>query len=129
MHAFMIFMGLLLVVAALRIAVQRVPLAKCYIVLGLISYVVMNYIGMDVIIANKNMDRYAASGKLDANYLVRLSPEVIPSLIRFSEQEDGMLDDFLKNEWRELNKRERAWQSFNFPQYLAQRELAEYFAQ
>lgn len=128
-HAFMIFMGLLLVVAALRIAVQRVPLAKCYIVLGLISYVVMNYIGMDVIIANKNMDRYAASGKLDANYLVRLSPEVIPSLIKFSEQEDGMLDDFLKNEWRELNKREQAWQSFNFPQYLAQRELAEYFAQ
>jgi hypothetical protein len=128
-HAFMIFMGLLLILAAVRIAVARLPLVKCYIVLGLASYVVMNYIGMDVIIANKNMERYEVSGKLDADYLVGLSPEVIPSLIKFSRKEDGMLDQFLKNEWWNGAQRERNWQSFNFPEYRAQRELEKYFAQ
>lgn len=128
-HAFMIFMGLLLILAAVRIVVPRLPLAKCYIVLGLTSYVVMNYIGMDVIIANMNMERYEVSGKLDADYLVGLSPEVIPSLIKFSRKEDGMLDQFLKNKWWDGAQRERKWQSFNFPEYQAQRELEKYFAQ
>lgn len=128
-HAFMIFMGLLLILAAVRIAVPRLPLAKCYIVLGLASYVVMNYIGMDVIIANKNMERYEVSGKLDADYLVGLSPEVIPSLIKFSRKEEGMLDQFLRNEWWDGAQIERKWQSFNFPEYRAQRELEKYFAQ
>ncbi|WP_340008507.1 DUF4153 domain-containing protein [Paenibacillus sp. FSL K6-0276] len=99
------------------------------IVQGLASYFVMNYIGMDVIIANKNIERYEASGKLDANYLVGLSPEVIPALIKFSRKEDGMLDQFLKNECWDGAQRERKWQSFNFPEYRAQRELEKYFAQ
>jgi hypothetical protein len=130
-HAFMIFMGALLIVAALRIAVQRLPLAKCYIVLGLASYVVMNYIGMDVIIAQKNIDRYEISGKLDVDYLIRLSPEVIPSLIKFSRNEEGKLDKYLRNEWSDGAERERKrkWQSFNFPEYQAQQELEKYFTE
>lgn len=127
-HAFMIFMGLLLVIAAVRIAIQRLPLAKCYIVLGLASYVVMNYIGMDVMIANKNIERYEVSGKLDANYLIGLAPEVIPLLIKFNRKEDGMIEQFLKNEWWDGAQKERKWQSFNLPEYRAQIELEKYFA-
>lgn len=128
-HAFMIFMGILLMITALRVAIQRVPLAKCYIVVSLISYVVMNYIGMDVIIANKNIERYEASGKLDTSYLTGLSPEVIPSLIKFSRKEDGMLDQLLKQEYLDSAHIERKWQSFNIPEYRAQHELERYFEQ
>lgn len=51
------------------------------------------------------------------------------SLIKFSRKEDGMLDQFLKNKWWDGAQRERKWQSFNFPEYQAQRELEKYFAQ
>lgn len=125
-HAFMIFLGLLLIIAALRIAIQRLPLAKCYIALGLAAYVVMNYIGMDVIIANKNIDRYEASGNLDADYLFQLSPEAIPTLIKFSRSENDMLDKYLREEWKESIQEKREWQSFNMTEYIAKRELVKY---
>lgn len=88
-HAFMIFLGLLLVIAAVRISRVNFPLAKCYIVLGLLAYVLMNYIGMDGIIAGRNMERYEASGKLDAAYLSGLSWGAVPKLIEFSKKRMG----------------------------------------
>ncbi|WP_379134804.1 DUF4153 domain-containing protein [Paenibacillus sp. sgz500958] len=126
-HAFMIFLGLLLIIAALRIAIERVPLAKCYIVLGLVSYVLMNYIGMDRIIVNQNLDRYADSGKLDTAYIVSLAPEIIPTLIDFSRDEKGMLDEELRNQWWDNAQETWKWQSFNVSRHRAQKALEDYF--
>ncbi len=126
-HSFMIFLALLLCLAAIRISKKEFPLAKCYIVLGLLSYVVMNYIGMDVIIANNNIDRYEVSSNIDAAYLSRLSPEAIPTLISFSRKEGGLLDSNLRDELVDFRKKERSWQSFNVSEYRAERALERYF--
>ncbi|NUU64115.1 DUF4153 domain-containing protein [Paenibacillus agri] len=125
-HAFMIFLGLLLGLAALRIGSKKISLAKCYIVLGLVSYVVMNYICLDVIVANKNIERYVTSGKLDADYLFTLSPQAIPTLIDFSRSQNGILDNGLRREW-EVSQSSEKWQSFNVSRYRAEHELKEYF--
>lgn len=126
-HAFMIFLGLLLIIAALRITLAWIPLAKCYIVLGLLSYVLMNYIGMDTIIAHKNMERYQASGNLDVPYITSLAPESIPVLIQFSREEGGILDEALRNHWWDQAQIKRHWPSFNVSRYRAQRALDHYF--
>ncbi|KGE16567.1 DUF4153 domain-containing protein [Paenibacillus wynnii] len=128
-HAFMLFLGILLIIAGLRIHYQRLPLVKCYILLGVTSYLLMNYIGMDVMIANNNMERYQVSGKLDTDYLLTLSPEATPILIEFSREENGMLDTYLKEEWKSTATSYPKWQSFNLSQYRSQRELDKYFAQ
>lgn len=126
-HAFMIFLGCLLGLAALRIGSRRLPLAKCYIVLGLVAYVVMNYIGMDVLIANKNIERYMTSGNLDADYLSSLSDEAIPVLIEFSHSHNGILDKDLREAWDRSRKEEKHWQSFNVSRYRAAHDLKVYF--
>ncbi|MBT2291105.1 DUF4173 domain-containing protein [Paenibacillus albidus] len=126
-HAFMIFLGLLLVLAAVRIRLAKFPLAKCYIVLGLLSYVLMNYIGMDHIIANKNIERYKASGNLDMNYLTTLSPGTVPDLLEFSRQEGGILDEEMRSKWQDMERTVHKWPSFNLAQFRADRALADYF--
>ena len=128
-HAFMIFLGVLLMIAGLRIHLQQLPLAKYYIVLGLFSYVLMNYVGMDVIIANRNIDRYETSGKLDAQYLSTLSSDATPILIKFSRKEKGMLDQDLRDQWWDDAQVKRSWPSYNISQQRAHRELEKYFAQ
>lgn len=50
-HAFMIFLALLLLIAGLRIRYTSIPLIRWYIVLALTAYVAVNYVGMDKRIA------------------------------------------------------------------------------
>ncbi|NQX43735.1 DUF4173 domain-containing protein [Paenibacillus tritici] len=128
-HAFMIFLGLLLVLAVLRISRESFPLLKCYIVLGLLSYVLMNYIGMDHIIAKQNIQRYAASGSVDAAYLTELSSDVVPELIEFSKQEKGILDEELRSRLSERARPVQNWPSFNLANYREWRALEDYFAE
>ncbi len=126
-HAFLIFLGILLIVAGLRIHFERIPLAKFYIVLSLLSYVIMNYTSMDTIIAEKNMERYKQSGNMDESYLNSLSTDATPLLIRFSLEENGIMDNYLREQWQNLSMRDRDWPSFNLSEYRAERALEKYF--
>ncbi|WP_410511713.1 DUF4173 domain-containing protein [Paenibacillus sp. BR2-3] len=128
-HAFMIFLAVLLMIAGLRIHFQKLPLGRYYIVLGLASYVIMNYVNMDVMIAGKNIERYEASGNVDAGYLGSLSSDATPLLIKFSRKENGILDEFLRNQWWDTAQVERSWPSFNVSEFRAQKALTDYFQQ
>ncbi|NGM83429.1 DUF4173 domain-containing protein [Paenibacillus sp. 7124] len=125
-HGFMIFLGLLLTVTALRIGLPRFPLAKCYILLTAAAYLVMNFIGMDAMIAGKNIARYEATGKIDAAYLLTLSDDAVPRLIEFSRQNNGMLDSGLRNKRSDLAVAAGKWPSFNLSRHRALTELGRY---
>ncbi|MNE84621.1 hypothetical protein D3C80_1815450 [compost metagenome] len=123
----MIFLGLLLILAAVRISKREFPLIKWYVVLSLLSYVFMNYIGMDRIIASQNIARYESSGDIDAPYLSGLSWETVPLLIDFSKQNNDLLKQELSDKWS--NRRgegQQEWPSFNVAQYRGQQALQEY---
>ncbi|OBA02201.1 hypothetical protein A9P44_21805 [Paenibacillus polymyxa] len=125
-HAFMIFLGLLLLIAAVRIHVRQLPLAKYYIVLALIAYIVVNYVGMDVRIAENNLERYRTTSVIDKEYLSELSADAIPLLIDFSRKEHGTLDEFLQARFTSMTREESDWPEFNWATYRAQRELHDY---
>ncbi|MBW4083083.1 DUF4153 domain-containing protein [Paenibacillus sp. S150] len=128
-HVFMIFLGLLLVLAAVRISRVQFPLAQCCLALGLLSYVLVNYLGMDRIIAQQNIERYKSSGILDTSYLTRLSSDAVPLLIEFSEQENGMLDAALREKRERQPLAASRWPSFNVANFRAGRALEHYFAE
>lgn len=85
-HAFMIFLALLLLIAALRIRYTSIPLIRWYIVLSLTAYVAINYVGMDHRIAALNIERYHQTGHIDASYLANLSSDAVPLLREFAEE-------------------------------------------
>ncbi len=123
-HAFMLFLGVLLVLAGLRIRFSRLPLYKCFLVLGLSAYVVLNYAGMESWIAERNIERYAQSGELDQEYLLGLSAEAVPVLLTFAEQHPELeLAPRLRENHQDVLEQDRSWQSFNWAMYRAAREL------
>lgn len=124
-HAFMIFLALLLLIAALRIRYTSIPLIRWYIVLSLTAYVAINYVGMDHRIASLNIERYHQTGHIDASYLANLSSDAVPLLREFAEEEypelkDAMLERYAYVQTEKVN---HSWTSFNLARYRASREL------
>jgi hypothetical protein len=128
-HAFMIFLGLLLLIAAVRIRVRQLPLAKYYIVTSLVAYVVVNYVGIDVRIAQNNIERYRTTTAIDKEYLSGLSADAIPLLIDFSRKEQGTMDEVLQRRLTNMTMEKSGWSAFNWAQYRAQRELHDYISE
>jgi hypothetical protein len=126
-HAFMVFLALLLVLAAIRVRLPRFPLIRSYIVLGLGAYVLLNYIGMESIITRLNLERYEQSGKLDTDYLLGLSSDALPRLSKV----DGIVYPDMEERLRrklELLREKKDWQSFNLGDYRAEQALNKRFA-
>lgn len=124
-HAFMIFLAILLIIAALRIRTPMIPLTKIYIVIGLAAYVFINYVGMDRIIAEKNIERFKANGEIDFVYLSQLSADAIPTLAKFAEQDFPDMKRYLENTRTTIAEADRAWPSFNASVYRAEMALNE----
>lgn len=113
-HAFMLYLAVLLVCAGLRIRFTSVPLAKCMIVVSLAAYLAVNYVSMDRIILQQNIERYRVSGNIDAEYLAGLSLDVVPSLLKFSrEHGNENLGRDLHERWDLLSRQDTSWQSYN----------------
>jgi hypothetical protein len=117
-HAFLIFLFVLFLLALYRIWREHTSLFKQYLIVAMIAYVGINYINIDKMIAIQNIERYAQTGKIDIAYLSSLSYDVVPELIKLNEQEtkpeglDGRLERIKEN----LNK-DQPWQSFNLSKY------------
>jgi hypothetical protein len=123
-HAFMILLGLLLVAAGMRGRLERIPLVKCYIVMGLTAYVIMNYISIDNIIAGQNIERYRKTGKLDLEYLLTLSNDALPRLAHLDVTYPELTEDLVRRQQR-LSHVNTGWQGFNVADHRAKRILKE----
>ncbi|MFB9274783.1 DUF4153 domain-containing protein [Cohnella cellulosilytica] len=125
-HAFMIYLAFLLLIAGLRIRTSLVPMAKCFIVLSLAAYTLLNYVGMDRLIAENNIARFEETGKVDREYLSDLSADAIPTLVRFGNRyEDAAMKRLLVSRCDELGRASRDWQSFNLSVHSAEKALQD----
>ncbi|UKS29759.1 DUF4173 domain-containing protein [Paenibacillus sp. HWE-109] len=79
-HGFMIFLGVLFIIALYRIWVEKMSLSRAYITSAILAYLVMNYINIDERIAVNNTARYERTGVIDLAYLGDLSTDVVPAL-------------------------------------------------
>ena len=117
-------LGVLLLIAALRIRTSLVPMAKCFIILSLAAYTLLNYVGMDRLIAENNIARFEETGKIDRYYLNNLSADAIPTLVDFAvKRQDAELKELLANRRARLIDESRDWQSFNLSVYSAKKAV------
>jgi len=125
-HSFMIFLGVLFVIAFYKIWNERISLLKPYIVIGIIAYLILNFANIDELIANNNLDRYIKTGKLDTYYLKNLSYDSLPVLVNLLEAENVPVDikKNLLEQQKELSK-EQPWQSFNVSRQKAKQALSQ----
>ena len=121
-HAFMIYLGVLLLISGIRIWRLGVSLFRCFAVISLLAYVMINYVGMDRIIASNNIERYRDGMELDTQYLNQLSLEAVPLLIELSREDEGVIV-ILQEKYEQLAADHREWVSFNWSRYQTMKEL------
>ncbi|MFS0724561.1 DUF4153 domain-containing protein [Paenibacillus sp. 1P07SE] len=122
-HAFMFYVGALLLIGALRTIVRKLSLGRCFIMVSLVAYIMLNYAQMDARIAAGNIERYQVSGKLDEDYLLGLSTDATPLLVHFRETDYPQLRLEDHARWNHLMEH-RGWQSFNWSYHRAAKAVA-----
>ncbi|ODA42362.1 DUF4173 domain-containing protein [Desulfosporosinus sp. BG] len=126
-HFFMIFLGVLFLIAFYKIWNEHMSLLKPYIVITIVAYMIINFSNIDVLIANKNINRYLETGKLDTYYLRNLSYDSIPELVNLLDVQKPSREirEYLVEQQKKLSKKQ-SWQSFNLSQHKAKEVLAQY---
>jgi len=123
-HAFMLFLFVLFGIALVKIWRDGISLIKYYAITGIAAYLLLNYINIDVMIAKNNISRYQESGRIDADYLTRLSYDAVPYLVPLLEDQ-GVAESikYGLDEMREEIEDDESWQSFNLSEYRAKKLL------
>ncbi|MBU9720913.1 MULTISPECIES: DUF4153 domain-containing protein [Bacillaceae] len=127
-HAAMIYLIVIFAFSLLKVWIQRLSLARFYIIFSLLFYVGINLIGIDEIIVSKNIERYEQTGKIDYYYLERLSSSAVPKLTdlyqKYKDDPDmDHLRTILMEKERELG--ELNWYSYNLSRERAKVALRE----
>ena len=128
-HTFIGFLFTLFMLTLYKLWRRELPLFKAFAVAALLAYTTLNYVNIDAIIAQRNIDRYFRTGKIDFDYLQELSYDAIPELTRLSADSYGDMAAkaetvLLRDKQAELNS-ESPWQSYNFSKAKAKRILSE----
>lgn len=112
---FMAFMGLSLAVLLLWIWKPQVSAFKWIAICGISVYLVLNYINVDALIAERNINRSQDYALLDTYHMTQLSVdalEVIAVSLRDHPDYDRILESFIENNMDELN-RVNSWYDYN----------------
>lgn len=116
-HAFMMFLLALFLLALVKLWREELPLLRYYAITAIAAYVLINYVGIDAMIAQNNIKRYESSGVIDAGYLGGLSLEAVPYLLDLREKHpeldavEGVLQTFAYRV--ERNQGSASWTEFN----------------
>ena len=104
------------------------PLNKILVVIILSMYIILNYINVDKMIAEKNIDIYYKTQKIDALYLRNLSYDAIPEILRLKDDSNMVVAmqvaNYLEDLKNELSQ-EDSWYEFNYSKYKARKIIEE----
>jgi hypothetical protein len=128
-HMFMAFLFVIMLVTLYRVWNEKFKLLKAYVIVTVISYLIINYINIDVIIARGNIDIYFETGKIDVNYLASLSYDAVPEMTRLLDCGDAEIESKVQEHLNRIKKRlseDEPWQSFNVSRYRARKVLSAY---
>ena len=130
-HVFMVWLAVTFVwfLVALWLRPDRFAIGAFLAILGFV--LTLNAINPDALIAERNLARYQATGKLDVHYLTTLSEDVVPALVLAMDQVTGDEREVLSNHLRsrlermEENTRWQNWPSLHLARWQAYELLVE----
>jgi hypothetical protein len=125
-HYFMLLLFILLLMAFTAIWYKKFPLAKAMLITSLTMYVILNYINVDAIIAERNIRRYVETGKIDVQYFRNLSQDAVPYMLQLYNDKDpyirGEIRTYLDNREKIIDTM-NSWSEFNYSRYKAKRSF------
>lgn len=128
-HVFMVWLAALFIWFLLTLWFQPSRFTLGVFVAALGFTITLNLLNPDAFIAQQNLARYQASGKLDVHYLTRLSDDVVPVLVLALDQVTGeeraVLIDHLRSRRETLTATlpSQSWPSFHLAEQRAYEAL------
>lgn len=121
---------ILLIPTVLYIINKQKHLLKTYFTILIIVYIGMNFINFDAIIANRNIERYIETGKIDLEYLEEeTGTDAILELIQIldienvDEQTKTEVQLYIKDVYDELAKHKMDFRDLNISKILAKKAI------
>lgn len=118
--------SILFIPTILYILDKKINLPKCYFTIIIIIYVCMNFANFDNIIANRNVNRYTETGKIDMHYLQNnTGTDSINQILRILEVNidvDNVKNEantYLQKVYNELNEEKTDFRNFNISKLFA----------
>ncbi|MDL4842864.1 DUF4153 domain-containing protein [Aquibacillus rhizosphaerae] len=124
-HAFMIFLMIIFTYTFIRIWIEKLSLIHFYIIASLLFYTAINVVSLENIIVDNNIERYEQTGKIDVDYLSRLSSSGLEGMIQLYEKDPNYPDlQMLLIEKKEAIKYDdQNWQSYNIQKHQVRQKL------
>ncbi|WP_053369059.1 DUF4153 domain-containing protein [Bacillus sp. FJAT-27245] len=125
-HSFMIFLLVIFCYTFAKIWLARLSLLHFYFISSLVFYTAINVVGIDHIVVDRNLERYAETGKIDLRYLANMSDTGTLGLIKLYREQPEVpgLKELLLEKKQALPGKDR-WQSYNLTRYKAEDALKE----
>ncbi|HET6872198.1 MAG TPA: DUF4173 domain-containing protein, partial [Sporolactobacillaceae bacterium] len=126
-QAFMIFLSLIFVYTLITIWLRQLSLVRFYLLSSLIFYGLLNLVPLDQIVIENNLNRLEQSGKIDVNYLNRMSSSGVMSLINLYHRRPDLpgLKETLERDKIEAAKDPSSWRSYNLEKQQANKQLKD----
>lgn len=115
-HFGMLFFLLMLILAIVKIIKPALSYRLLFTIAFAVWIVALNYVNIDRLIAQQNIERYQVSGQIDVDYLCTLSDDAIPELARLIAVPDTTVSNPLKTHLAHRQERlsaETDWPSYN----------------
>lgn len=124
-QAFMIFLTLIFVYTLITIWLRQLSLVRFYLLSSLIFYGLINLVPLDQIVIENNLNRFEQSGKIDVNYLNRMSSSGVISLINLYHRRPDLpgLRETLESDKIEATNDQASWRSYNLEKQQANKQL------
>jgi hypothetical protein len=124
-HAFLLWLGAMLALMLWKIIRPQKALLRTAFIITVSAWVLLNYVNVDARIAERNLDRYESSGRVDWGYLNNLSVDAVPALAAFDRATGGTTELIRGFERKQAQlEKEDSWASFNVAKYRARRLLS-----
>ncbi|WP_138419738.1 DUF4153 domain-containing protein [Aquibacillus sediminis] len=126
-HAFMIFLVVIFAYTFIRIWLEKLSLLHFYFITSLLFYTALNVIPLERIIVTNNMERYHQTGRIDIEYLNRLSYAGVDGLIDLYHDKPDYprLKQLLEHQQQSLTKQKSNWQSYNISEQRVKERLMD----
>ena len=125
-HIFMIMLFMLFIIVLIGIWNRKMPINKVLLITVLIMYILLNYINVDKVIAQKNIDIYYKTQKIDVLYLESLSYDATTEILKLKNDSNIKISSEV-NRYLEATKKELAkkssWYEFNYSKYRTKKVL------
>ncbi len=132
-HIFVVFLGVIFASLLYKIYVEHKNDAFAFraFLTAIVFLVGINVCNPDVFIAEKNLQRFSNTGKLDAHYLGGLSSDAIAQKMKVleisTEEMQSIVKDSLKKRYEHPDLVAPEWQSWNLSRANERQLLAEYY--